>query len=201
MERLSRLLDLIPEYVAAGLLDAAGGNLAVRSDKGIYVTPSQAGEELRWRLTEDDFVLFPGGGEASMARAGRRPSRENRLHRALLGARQDWNCSYLGYPWGALAFALAKRPLSLPESHSRMINRHKAVQVPVLPEMSSMVQELAGLCSEAAQREFRDCEHGALLLGGLGLVVAGPEPESVLALAQIIECCGRAQAWSLTHPA
>jgi ribulose-5-phosphate 4-epimerase/fuculose-1-phosphate aldolase len=197
MERLKRLIELVPEFVGAGLLDSAGGNLAVRTSKGIYVTPSQAGEQLRWRLSLDDFVLFPGTSEASMARAGRRPSRENHIHRAVLAARADFHCTYLGHPWGALGFALARRPLPLSAQHSRMINRHKEITVPVLPEMPAVIHELAELASHTLATEFREAECAALLLGGVGLLTAAAEPETLLALSQSMENCARAQAWQL----
>ena len=69
MSRLSELIALLPELLASGLIDAGGGSIAVRDSAGIYVTPTQASRELRWKLSPDDFVLFPGGGEASMAAA------------------------------------------------------------------------------------------------------------------------------------
>ena len=98
MSRLKSLIALLPELLASGLLDAGGGSMAVRDGAGIYVTPTQASRELRWRLSPDDFVLFPGGGDAAMSRGARQPSRENKLHRAVLTARPDWNCESCGGP-------------------------------------------------------------------------------------------------------
>jgi ribulose-5-phosphate 4-epimerase/fuculose-1-phosphate aldolase len=185
---MQRLINLLPEYVRGGLLDAAGGNLAVRSAKGVHVTPSQAGEELGWQLSADDFVLFPGGGEASMARAGRRPSRESRLHCAVLGARGDWNCSYCGAPWGLLGYAAAGRSLPLSLYHSRLIDHHKAVTIPCLPEAPGGMAELATNCAQhLAGGSFKGAEYGALLLGGIGALVAGVDESGVLALALTLE--------------
>lgn len=132
-----------------------------------------------------------------MARAGRRPTRESHLHRAALAARPDYNCTYLGHPWGALGFALAKRPLPLSAQHSRMINRHKEVTVPLLPEMPAAIHELAELVTQSLTGEFREAPCAAVLLGGVGLLTAAAEPETLLALSQSLENCARAQAWML----
>jgi ribulose-5-phosphate 4-epimerase/fuculose-1-phosphate aldolase len=191
MSRLKEVIALLPELLGSGLLDAGGGSLAVRDAAGIYVTPTQASRELRWKLGADDFVLFPGGGEASMSRGARQPSRENRLHRAVLGARPDWNCTYLGASWGLLAYALAEEPLQVPEAYAWPLGRGKSVEVPVQPayftgELSDKVTELLG-------RSFAKHDLGAVIIGGLGPLIAGTEVNVVFALAQTLENIARAR--------
>jgi len=191
MQRLHTLLALLPELLQSGLLDPSGGSLAVRTSKGIYVSPFQAGELLRWKLSLDDFVLFPGEGDASMGRAGRHPGREARLHRALLAARPDWNAVWHGHPWGLLSFSLAARRLPVPPAHSRLLKGGKPAEVPVAgdggaPLVPETVVEV--LCSA-----FAGSENGAVLLAGHGPLVAGVNVESVFSLAQSLENLARAQ--------
>jgi len=183
--------------VSAGLLDFSGGNLAVRGDDGVYITPTQAAEQLHWQLAPEDFILFPGEGDASMARAGRHPSRDNRLHRAVLNARPDWNFSYHGHCWGLLAFALACRPLPVPASHASLIKAGRATEIPVVPEMPPGAPELPQKASELVLEHFKGTAHGALLIGGHGVVVAGTGIESTLSLAQTLENLARGQQWRL----
>jgi ribulose-5-phosphate 4-epimerase/fuculose-1-phosphate aldolase len=191
MSRLNELLALLPELLASGLLDAGGGSLAVRDGAGIYVTPTQASRELRWKLKADDFVLFPGGGEASMSRGSRQASRENKLHRAVLSARPDWNCSYLGANGALLAYALAELPLQLPEAYAWPLGRGKSVEIPLQPtrfegELSDNVSELLGRC-------FAKNNLGAVIIGGYGPLIAGTEVSGVFSLAQTLENVARAR--------
>lgn len=197
MERLRKALEIIPDLYSRGLLDASGGNLAIRTSKGIFVTPSQAGEMLRWQITLEDFVLFPGEGDASIARGARRPSRESRLHRALLAARPDWNFVYHGHPWGLLAFAIAAKALPVPAAFSHYLAHGKALEVPVVEALPSGSPQLAQTATDLIVSEFKGSTHGAALLAGHGVVVAGAEVESVHTVATGLENVARAQMWRL----
>lgn len=197
MENLARLLELIPQFLRAGLLDYSGGNLAVRTSQGICITPTQAAEQLHWQLTGEDFVLFPGEGDASMARAGRQPSRDNRLHRAVLNARPDWSVSYHGHCWGLLAFALAGRPLQVPAAHATLLKPRRAIEIPVISEKPTSAPELAEEIGAAMTGQFAAAAHGAVLLGGHGVLIAGVEIRSTLSLATTLENLARAQQWRL----
>jgi ribulose-5-phosphate 4-epimerase/fuculose-1-phosphate aldolase len=197
VQRLNRLLELIPELLASGLVDMSGGNFAIRTGRGICVSPTQAGEKLRWQLSPDDFVLFPGEGDASMARGGRRPSRDNRVHRAVLAACPEWNFLYHGHPWGLLGFALAKQPLPVPAAHAGFFGGRGPRVVPLVPEIPPGTAELAEQAAKVIFEEFKDCQCGAVLLGGHGPLVAGVEVDSTLSLAQVLESLARAQHWRL----
>lgn len=197
MENVARLLELIPEFTSAGLLDYSGGNLAVRTSQGICITPTQAAEQLHWQLSSEDLILFPGEGDASMARAGRQPSRDNRLHRAVLNARPDWTISYHGHSWGLLAFALAERPLPVPAAHASLLKARRPLEIPVIPEMPTAAPELAGEISAAMTEQFAGLAHGAVLIGGHGVLIAGAELRSTLSLAVTLENLARGQQWRL----
>jgi len=197
MQQLQRLLESIPVLLASGLLDTSGGNLSVRTDRGVLVTPSQSGESLRWQLGIDDFVLFPGEGDASMARAGRRASRDNRVHRAILNARPDWHCVYHGHPWGLLAFCTAEQPLPVPLGFSEHFGRRGAREIPLVQAIAPGTAELADKAVAVIVEHFAGRTHGAVLLAGHGPVVAGSKVESTLSLAQALENLARAQQWRL----
>jgi len=132
-----------------------------------------------------------------MARAGRRPSRENRLHRAVLNLRRDWNFSYHGHSWGVLGFALPGRALPVSAHFAHLLRHGKALEIPVVPPIPSGLPQLAEAVVEAISSTFAGCTHGAVLLGGHGLLVAGAEVESTLALVTALEGVARAQLWQL----
>ena len=197
MNSLAHLLDLIPQLVAGGLLDVSGGNLALRVEEGILITPTQAAEQLRWQLEPEDFILFPGGGEASMGRAGRHPSRDNRVHRAVLTAQPDWDFCYHGHPWGLLSFCLAKQPLPVPRSHAELLRPARPHQIPLVPQIPTGTAELGVRVAEVIQATFKGCQRGAVLIAGHGPVVAGQGIEATLSLVQTLENLARAQTWRL----
>jgi ribulose-5-phosphate 4-epimerase/fuculose-1-phosphate aldolase len=197
MERVRRVLGLLPELLAQGLLDASGGNFAVRDTHGVYVTPADCGERLRWKIGADDLVLFPGESDASMSRGGRRPSPENRIHRAVLSQRPDWNFSLHFHGWGLLAYALANQALIVPEAHAALIRKGKEARIPLVHGTTAAMPHLVEAVSAAVSENFRDCDHGALLLAGHGPLVVGVEPESTLALCVALENVARALQWRL----
>lgn len=194
MDRHERFVALLPELVAAGLLDAGGGSAALRTDSGVVLTPTQASRALRWKLSIDDLVLFPGSGEASMARAGRQPSLENRLHRSVLAARPDWNCTLLCQGWGLLGFALASRSLPVPRAYSWPISRGRGIEVPLVECDASNPDELSVAVNAALAEHFPKKELGAVLVRDFGPFLAGTELEAVLSFAQSLETLARAQA-------
>ncbi len=201
VEQVTRLLGLLPEIYGRGLLDASGGSFAVRGSKGVYVSPLQAGPALRWQLQIDDLVLFPGPGEASMARAGRQPCRDNRSHRALLAARPDWNLSIHGHSWGLLAFALAGVDLPVVAEHYAAFKAGRAAEIHCLPSVTGGLAQLPEVVVAAMGRQFSGQPHGALLLGGNGPLVCGSTVESTLSTLELLEQLARAQQWRLVKPA
>jgi len=198
MELVHRVLELLPDIVATGLLDASGGNLAVRITNGVSITPTQAAEQLRWRLAPEDFIMFPGGGEASMARAGRRPSRDSRVHRAVLAEFPNWNFSFHGHCWGLLGFAVAGKPLPVPACHTELFQRRRDLEIPVVPPISASSPELGEQTAAMMREHFDGSPHGAVLLGH-GVVVAGEGIESTLSLVQVLENLARGQQWRLAR--
>jgi ribulose-5-phosphate 4-epimerase/fuculose-1-phosphate aldolase len=194
MQRIKRLLELIPQVERAGLIDMSGGSFAIREAAGVYVTPQRVGEQLHWRLAEQDFVLFPGGGEASMARAGRRPCRESRLLRAILAANPQWNAVWHGHPWGLLSYALAAQILPVPPHHAyAALGGERPATVPC----AAYARDEEAAVVEALRRAFDKTACGAVLVSGVGPFVAAVELDGAVAFAEALENLARAQQWRL----
>lgn len=197
MELLHRLIEAIPELCDQGFLDASGGSVAVRTSKGIYVSPEFYGQLQRWNLTVEDFVLFPGEGDASMAKAGRRASGDSRIHRALLQEMKGWNFTYHGHPWGLLGFCYAQRPLLVSSDHTEFILSETSLEVPVLKpgkrDRLSRPENTAKLMKEHAGGK----NYGAVLIGGSGPYLGGKDIATTIAYGQLLENAARAQHWQL----
>jgi ribulose-5-phosphate 4-epimerase/fuculose-1-phosphate aldolase len=197
MQRVKRLLQLLPRAEQAGLIDMSGGAFAVREANGFYITPQRLGEQWTWQLGEQDMVLFPGGGEASMARAGRRPCRESRLLRAILAACPQWHAVYHGHPWGLLSFALAQQPLPVPPHHAHAaLGGERPASVPCV----AYARDEEAAVVETLRKSFDKTPLGAVLVTGVGPFVAGHDVEPCLAFAESLEALARAQQFRLRQP-
>lgn len=199
MERLQQLIEYLPKLVNHGLIDVGGGNVAVRTEQGIFVSPSGASTDLHWQLTEDDFVLFPGEGDASMAKAGRRPSRSNWIHRAVLNAVPAWNFSLHGHLWGLTGFAYAKVPLELSEFHSGLLSKHTGVKVPVITVDKDNRQHTEAAIAKSFSKQAKGSNSAAALIVDDGPLFACKELKHLLSLGVMLENAARAQQWKLLN--
>jgi hypothetical protein len=198
MERVNHMLAQVPRLKADGLLGLSGGSLAAREEAGIFVTPFQAAQELDWQLDQTDLVLFPGGGEASMARAGRRPCIDNRLHRTILQVRQDWLFSYVGNLPGTLAFAIAGQALELPHEYGVMLQKNPRIEeIPVTAQLPLNAPELGDAISDSVSGLFGKTACGAVLIGGYGLAAGATSMKLLAALVLMLERLALAQQWKL----
>ncbi len=197
MERLHQLIEYLPTLISHGLIDVGGGNIAVRTSQGIIVSPSGASIDMHWELTQDDFVLFPGEGDASMAKAGRRPSRSNWVHRAVLNAVPSWNFCLHGHPWGLTGYAYAKVPLELSEFHSSLLTKHIRTSVPVITVDNDNRLHTEEAVGETFRKQAKGADSAAALIADDGPLLASKELKHLLSLGVMLENAARAQHWRL----
>lgn len=193
---MNKMLKLIPELQSGGFLDRSGGALALREERGILVSPENAGELMEWQLTAEDLVLFPGGGDASMARAGRRPSHANRWLRAILAVRNEWRCSVQSMAWGCMSFALAGQELPLHNVNPHLFKTMRDSSIPVISADLDSDAQLEKL-QESVARAFGRSSFGAVFIEGEAVIVAGSDLSLMPAALQTIEGLARAQQWLL----
>ncbi len=196
-DQITTMLELIPMLHASGYLDRSGGAVALRDERGFLVSPENAGELMRWELKEADLVLFPGEGDASMARAGRRPSRMNRWLREMLAVRPEWRCSIQTMGWGAMSFALAGRELPLHNVSQQVYKTMRGGSVPLVAA-SADVDAQAGQLREVVGRTFGRSSFGAVLIEGEAVVIAGTDTALIPAALDTLEGLARAQQWLLS---
>ena len=197
MAVIDQLLGIIPEFAGRDLIDNDGGSFALRTPEGILITPAQAGPELGWMLEQDDFVLFPGEGDASMAKAGRRPSSESLWLRTALDTREKWNFACFMQPVGVLAFAYARQPLSISTNHSGDLWSKNIEVMPIAVAEPKGASHLARQISDLLGGTFGESGAGALLVGHAGCILVAESAESLLRAAIIVEKAAKAQMWQL----
>jgi hypothetical protein len=189
---MKKILKLIPDLQSSGFLDRSGGAVALREDRGILVSPENAGELMEWQLAAEDLVLFPGGGDASMARAGRRPSHANRWLRAILAVRREWRCSVQSMAWGGMSFALAGVELPLHNVNPQLFKTMRDSSVPLISAELDSDMQLERL-QDSVAKAFGRSNFAAVLIEGEAVIVAGSDLSLMPAALQTIEGLARAQ--------
>jgi len=163
-----------------GLTPGMSGNVSVRSPSGMLVTPSgMAYAELR----PDDCVEMKADG--SLRPGQRTPSTEWRLHRDILGARQDVQAIVHTHSLYCTTISMLRRPI--PAVHY-MIVLAGSDEIPCAEYATFGSAELA-LRAVSALRGGDAC-----LLANHGMVALGSSLQAALKLAAEVETLA-AQYW------
>ena len=159
-----------------GLLTQTSGNLSLRVEDIIYITPSS----LEYDRTEpEDIVVLATNGSIRSCREGRLPSSEAPLHRLVYEARSD--VSAIVHTHSGYATTLAVLGMPIPAVHY-MIAVLETTEVAVAPYATYGTQELA--------RSVRDCFAAparAVLLANHGMVTVGPSLKHAADAAESLE--------------
>jgi L-fuculose-phosphate aldolase len=92
------------------LTDSAGGNIGVRVEDVILMTPRYAGSLYHWKLAEEQILLFDLQGNKLAGNGD--ISRESQVHFALLNTLYPMGTAVLhGHALNALVFCAAGKPI------------------------------------------------------------------------------------------
>jgi L-fuculose-phosphate aldolase len=141
-----------------GLNQSTSGNISVRVDGGMLITPSGIPYD---RLTTDQLVTMPLTGEPD---AGLSPSSEWRFHQRLLATRPDMNCVVHAHPPYCSVLAVQRR--FIPACHY-MVAAFGGDRVPLAGYALYGSMALADAVDDA-MRGYHAClmaNHGATVLG------------------------------------
>lgn len=170
--RRRALIEAALDMNRSGLNTGASGNLSVRAEGGMLITPSAMRYE---QMQPDDIVSVNDDGTSA---GRRRPSSEWRIHRDIYAARPDAGAILHAHPAACTALACLRKPI---------------------PAFHYMVAAAGGRdirCSEYATfgtQALSDHVLAALddrvacLMGNHGLICLGPDLNAVLALAVEVE--------------
>lgn len=166
------------EMNALGLNQGTSGNIGVRTEGGILLTPSAMPYD---RMTPDDVVLMAWDGSWE-ARDGNVPSSEWRFHLDIMREKPEVGAVVHAHPAYCTILAIMNRPI--PAIHY-MVAAAGGNDVPCAPYALYGTPELSRHAL-AALRHRKAC-----LLAHHGLIATGPTLEKALWLAVEVEVLAR----------
>lgn len=110
-------MQTIPELIAyvarrmfeRRLTDMAGGNISVRSENTVYISPRYAGSKQHWQLDPEDIISGPLDTDELLEHP--RFSREGKAHLAIYRAFPDVTAVVHAHPFHVMPFCAAVRSI------------------------------------------------------------------------------------------
>ncbi|MEM2637038.1 MAG: class II aldolase/adducin family protein [Candidatus Korarchaeota archaeon] len=156
-----------------GLVTGTSGNISIRTERGILITPSHYPYE---KMTPEDVVLL--SEDARVLEGRLKPSVEHKMHLAIYHARDDVNA--IMHVHSPAATALASAHVEIPVFHDEMIIFLKG-PVKVSEYAPAGTQELAENVVKALGNRM------ATLIANHGSVAVGKNIEEAHDNVQLVE--------------
>ncbi|WP_298959395.1 class II aldolase/adducin family protein [uncultured Methylobacterium sp.] len=176
------IVEAARSLAGLGLAEGTSGNLSVRWEDGLLITPSGLPYG---QMGADDivFLRLDGGFEHPL-----RPSSEWRFHRDILRARPEVNAVVHGHPIHCTAFAMCR--MEIPAAHY-MIAAAGGPTIRCSGYATFGTPELSVLALEALEGR------AGCLLANHGMIATGPSLDKALWLAVEMETLCRQYAVAL----
>ena len=168
----NQLIDTARQMNDCGLNQGTSGNLSVRCDGGMLITPSGMEYE---QLVAEDIVFMDLDGDAQ---GGRRPSSEWRFHAAIYASRADADAVLHAHPLNCSSLACMGK--GIPPFHY-MVAIAGGKDIRCAPYATFGGDELSGHVVSALKNRK------ACLMANHGLTCLDADLSSVLALAVEVE--------------
>ncbi len=170
------------------LSDVAGGNISIRRDDIVCITPRLMGYRLRWQITADDLSIVTPDG--TVLEGPERITREGLMHLGLYKAFSDAGAIIHAHPYWTNVFVAKARPI-VPVLQST----EKFGTIECIEETSGYSQELADrviahFLAKKAQWEKTPLE---LILPRHGIVAMGKDMNACFDIVDRIESDCRCQ--------
>jgi L-fuculose-phosphate aldolase len=175
------------ELLDRGLTRGTGGNVSVRCDEGVAISPSGVPYD---DVTPERVAVVDDAGDAV---AGDDPSSELPLHLAIYRRRDD--VGGIAHTHSPYAATFASLDRSIPASHYLLA--YAGGEVPVADYAPPGSVELGDLAATVLGEERDAC-----LLRNHGAVAVGRDGEAALETAEMVEFCARIhyQATAIGEP-
>lgn len=181
------IVEACRRLVEAGLVQGTSGNISVRFEERMLITPSGVPYE---RMAPEDVVAVPldSDGSAFEGRGGNVPSSEWRFHFDILRARPEVGAVVHTHSPYATAFAICRKEL---------VAAHYMIAAAGGPTIR--VAEYATYGTQALSDAALAALEGraACLMANHGVIATGPTLERALWLAQEVEVLARQYAIAL----
>ncbi|EGG95095.1 Class II aldolase/adducin-like protein [gamma proteobacterium IMCC1989] len=175
LERRQQLIATAIELNTSGINQGTSGNVSVRVDEGLLITPSGMTYP---SLTPEDIVLMDLEGQASSPRSPRFPSSEWRFHVDIYQQRNDVQA--IVHTHSVYATALACLEKSIPAFHY-MVAMAGGKDIRCAPYATYGTQTLSDLALVALK------DRKACLLAHHGVIATGSDLSRAFALASEVE--------------
>lgn len=143
-ERIVRLGKLMFDR---NLTDSAGGNISVRIDDRIYMTPSYAGGIYHWDLTVDQILTLDL--EGNKLEGNGKVSREAKVHVVLLNEfYPEGNAVVHSHARNVLVFCAAEKPMPVVLYATR-----KFKEIPQCKDAASGTDDLATFVADSVREQ------------------------------------------------
>jgi L-fuculose-phosphate aldolase len=187
-EEREKVSELGREMLEQGLTKGTGGNISVRSDDRVAISPSGVPY---MEITPEDVPIVDLDG--NQLAADRDPSSEVAMHTGILRERDDVGGVVHNHSPYATTFASLGEPI--PASH--YLIAYVGDKVPVAPYETFATTELAEAALDALGEEYNAC-----LLENHGVVTVGKTVDAAFEVAMMVEYCARIhyQAVSIGEP-
>ena len=172
--RASRVIATALAMNEAGINHGMSGNVSIRSDSGMLISPSSVEYSL---LIESDIVFMEADGSWENA-GGRRPSSEWRFHLDLYAARPDVNAIVHCHPTAATGVAAHGRGIG---PFHYMVGIAGGHDIRCAPYATFGTPELSANVVEAM------VDRKACLMANHGIIAVGPELKQALNIAVEVE--------------
>ena len=170
------IIDACIEMNASGLNQGTSGNISVRQEGGMLITPSGVAYD---KMTPDDIVFVSDDGKYAEDAV---PSSEWRFHLACYRARPDAGAVVHNHAANSTIVAILNKPI--PAIHY-MVAIAGGTDIPVVDYATYGTQELSDFV-EAGLRNRK-----AILLRHHGMIATGPTLASAMWLAVEVETLAR----------
>lgn len=167
-----KIIDTCLEMTRLGLNQGTAGNVSVRYQDGMLITPTGTPYEL---LTEDSIVYVDANGKYE---SGKLPSSEWQFHLAVYQSRSDVNAVVHNHAIHCAAVSILEK--SIPPFHY-MIAVGGTDHIPCVPYATFGTAKLAEYVSQGIK------ESKAILLAHHGLIAAEENLDKALWLAHEVE--------------
>lgn len=120
---IQEVIDVAKRLDEKGLVNAFEGNISIKRDGYLYITPSG---KSKVTLTPDKICVFDEEGNQVSGIYG--PSSELKMHRAVYEMRENIGGIVHAHPAFLTAYAMCGKPLES-KCHAEMIWDHKVIEV------------------------------------------------------------------------
>jgi len=176
MDLKEQLVEVCHQLYQRKLVSSTGGNVSVRTERGLYITPTgySLGE-----VTKEDIVEITLEGEIL---SGGQPSKEWRFHSSILKLRDDVHAVIHAHPTYTVAVS-CRKDLNFADAMPRLTPGYiaRVGKLPVVPYSPPGSEELARNVLEVLRH------HHAVLMQNHGVTVIAKDLRYAFIILEEIE--------------